>query len=112
MNNVGTVTGRLCFVGELVIALATASCSNIQSGKGEEPMPTVSIEQVLKENTDELMAIPGVVGTAQSLCDGKDCIHVYVVEMTSDLEAKVPKILEGYPVEIQVTGEFNALPEE
>ena len=73
-------------------------------------MPTKPIEEVLKAHTDSLMAIPGVVGTAQSLCGGKDCIQIYVVEMTPELEKRLPRRLEGYPVEVQVTGEFKALP--
>ncbi len=73
-------------------------------------MPTKPIEEVLKAHTDSLMSIPGVVGTAQSLCGGKDCIQIYVVTMTPELEKRIPRRLEGYPVEVQVTGEFKALP--
>ena len=50
-----------------VLAAGLASCANSQ--QGEQTMPTKSIEEVLKAHTDALMAIPGVVGTAQSLCD-------------------------------------------
>ena len=73
-------------------------------------MPENSIETVLKKHTDALMAMPGVVGTAQSLCDDKPCIKVYVVALTPELQQKIPKDLEGYPVDIEVTGEFRALP--
>ena len=73
-------------------------------------MPEKPIEAVLKEHTDNLMALPGVVGTAQGLCDDKPCIKIYVVALTPELEQKIPKNLEGYPVDIEVTGEFRALP--
>jgi len=73
-------------------------------------MPKKSIETVLKEHTDELMAMPGVVGTAQSLCGGKPCIKIYVSDMTAELQQKLPKTLEGYAVDVEVTGEFRALP--
>lgn len=64
-----------------------------------------SIEQVLKENTDRLMMIPGVVGTAIGECDELPCpekfgacIKILVVELTDELEMKLPKNIEGYPV--------------
>ncbi len=71
-----------------------------------------SIEIVLREHTDELMAMSGVVGTAQSLCDDKPCIKVYVIALTPELEQKIPKNIEGYPVDIEVTGELHALPKK
>ncbi|MCH8956276.1 hypothetical protein IIA28_13310 [candidate division KSB1 bacterium] len=75
-------------------------------------MASKTIEQVLKENTNHLMSLPGVVGVAQSLCDNKDCIRIYVTQKSPELEQKIPKELDGYPVEIEVTGEFKALPEK
>ena len=85
---------------------------NLQDEEGEETMASKTIEQVLKEHTEELMALPGVVGVAQSLCDGQDCIKVYVVQMTPELKQKIPDELAGYQVDIEVTGEFKALPEK
>jgi hypothetical protein len=82
-----------------------------QKDRGEESqVPTKTIEEVLKEHTSKLMSIPGVVGTAQSLCEGQPCIKVFVSKKTEKLEQKIPKILEGYPVVIQKTGKFKALP--
>lgn len=68
------------------------------------------IENVLMEYTNKLMSIPGVIGIAQGLCDGKPCIKVYVIEMTPELDQKIPCSLEGYPVSIEETGEIRALP--
>ncbi len=73
-------------------------------------MPQRPIEAVLKEHTDKLMAMSGVVGTAQGLCDGKPCIKVYVAELTPEVKKKIPKNLEGYAAEVEATGEFRALP--
>ena len=77
--------------------------------QGETKIPKKSIQQVLHEHSPELMKIPGVVGTAQSLCDGEPCIMVMVAACTAALEQKIPKRLEGYRVWIRVTGEFRAL---
>ena len=68
----------------------------------------MKVEEVLKKYTDSLMIIPGVVGTGQGLFGGKSCIKVFVVKKTSELENKIPKTLEGYPVKIKETGVFRA----
>ena len=70
---------------------------------------TRPIADVLCEHTNSLMALPGVVGTAQGEQDGKPCIMVLLVELTDDLRAQVPKELDGYPVVISETGEIKAL---
>jgi hypothetical protein len=67
------------------------------------------IEAVLKAHTAVLMKLPGVVGTAQGLCENKPCIKVYVIRKTPDLERRIPGSLEGYRVVIEETGEIKAL---
>lgn len=96
------------------IASCTAKTEHktVDNRRGENIMSAKTIEVVLKEHTNKLMAMPGVVGTAQGLCDDKPCIKVFVIEMTPELEQKIPKNLEGYPVDIEVTGEFRALPKK
>jgi hypothetical protein len=74
-------------------------------------VPKKPIEQVLKEYTADLMSLPGVVGTGQGLCSGQPCIKVFVIKRTAKLEKRIPKNLEGYPVVIQETGKFKALPD-
>ena len=67
------------------------------------------IEEVLRDHTDALMALPGVVGTAQGEQDGAPCVMVLVVELTDDLKRQIPEGLDGYPVVISETGEIKAL---
>lgn len=74
-------------------------------------MTQKSIEEVLRKYTDTLMSFQGVVGCAQGLCDGKPCIKVLVSEMTPDVLEKIPRVLEGYPVEIEEIGTIKAFPE-
>ncbi len=76
---------------------------------GEKRMPTKTIERVLKEHTDEWMAIPGVVGTAMGEHKGKPCIKILVVEKTQKLARQIPSQVEGFPVVIEETGEIRAL---
>jgi len=108
-------TTKMTFVsiGLISFAIGIGSCVNkaVENGQGEDTMPPKTIEEVLKEHTEELMSIPGVVGTAEGLCDGNPCIKVFVIEFTPELEQKILNILEGYPVEVEETGEFEALPE-
>ena len=72
-------------------------------------MPRKSLEEVLQEHTNGLMAIPGVVGTAQGFCSGEPCIRVFTVESSDELLRQIPQEIEGYPVEVQETGEFRKL---
>ena len=72
-------------------------------------MQQKTIEAVLKEHTDSLMALPGVVGTAQGQCAGRPCIRVFVVKKTPDLLKQIPSSIGGYTVEVQETGEIRAL---
>jgi len=102
--------GFMAAVSLLWVLSATVACS--QQGahqQKEKPMSEKTIEAVLKEHTDKLMSLPGVVGTAQGECAGKPCIKVFVAKKTSDLLKQIPATLEGYAVEIQVTGEIKAL---
>jgi hypothetical protein len=96
----------------LITVVAIVTCTNkIACGpRGENRMAEKAIQDVLKEHTIELMSLPGVVGTAQGLCDGKPCIKVFVIEKTPELDQRIPDTLEGYPVMVEETGEIRALP--
>lgn len=63
-----------------------------------------TIEAVLAEHSDSLMAVPGVLGTAVGRCSGAPCIRVLVGRVTDEVRRRVPHTLEGYPVHIDVTG--------
>ncbi len=73
-------------------------------------MPAEAIEEVLNEYTEELMGLPGVVGTGRGLCDDKPCLKVFVIKETPEIDQKIPRTLDGYPVVIEETGEIRALP--
>ena len=73
-------------------------------------MATRDIKEVMEAHTEELMAIPGVVGVyIGALDDGTPCIKVMVIEKTPELEQKIPKALEGHPIVIEETGEIRPL---
>ncbi len=101
----------MVMVGLLWLVAAGVACGQ-QGGKGDQesrPMQQKKIETVLKEHTDSLMALPGVVGTAIGECAGKPCIKVYVEKKTPELLKQIPSTIDGYTVAVQETGEIRAL---
>ncbi len=98
-------------VGLLCLTAAGLACG--QQGASDQPerkpMAQKKIEAVLKEHTDSLMALPGVVGTAIGECAGKPCIKVFVEKKTPELLMQIPSAIEGYMVSVQETGEIRAL---
>lgn len=75
-------------------------------------MSPQTIEAALEAHAVELMDLSGVVGVAQSRCEGQPCIKVFVTEQSPDLEQTIRTILAGVPVVIEETGEIRALPDD
>ena len=76
--------------------------------KGQS-MAERTIEQVLKDRTDDWMAISGVEGTAIGLFEGKPCIKIFTSSKAQEIRDKIPSTVEGHPVIIEETGAFRAL---
>lgn len=96
--------GRLA---PLLVWAVLASCAAGPREK-EQAVPPRTIEQVLAAHTDSLMTIPGVVGTAIGLCGGKRCIRVFLRDSSAATRKRIPDRLEGYRVDVEVTGPFRA----
>ena len=107
-SRVPAILGLLLF---LWFAATMVSCSREQAEIGQEDpsKPNKSLEEILQEYTDSLMTMSGVVGTAQGLCDGEPCIRVFVIKKSDELMGQIPPMIEGYPVDVQETGEFRKL---
>ena len=75
-------------------------------------MPEKTIQQVLADHADSLMALPGIVGVAQGECSGQPCIRIFASKKTEELLKLIPAVIEGYQVAVDETGEFKALEEE
>lgn len=91
------------------IVSAALACAGGGAGKGDRTGQEVnrSIEEVQETHSAEWMKIPGVVGTGIGLCDDEPCIKVFVVRRTEEIDEKIPDLVEGYAVRIEVTGEFQ-----
>lgn len=109
----------------LVIVFTYILSAGLAGCKGEEPKRSIfvmdtlrthskrSIEEVMNAHTDELMSIPDVNGVyIGELSDGRECITVLVSRKTELHKKKIPKMLEGYPVIIEETGEVRPLMEK
>ena len=57
-------------------------------------MQKKSIQLVLREHTDSLMALQGVVGTAQGQRDGKPCIKVFELNFPKGQIRKVTALVK------------------
>ena len=94
-----------------VLAVSVLGCRE-RAGSDSEQVRQMShrtIQQVLKDKTDEWMAIPGVEGTAIGLFEGEPCIRILASVEPRELRARIPSAVEGYPVIIEQTGTFRAL---
>ena len=92
-----------------------ASPAQVASGPGYERgagTTNSTTHQVLKRNRDAIMALPGVLGTGLSLCEGDPCIKVFVTERRSETERELERLLNGHPFIIEESGRFEALPKE
>ena len=76
---------------------------------GSKQVTTKPISEVLRIRTPELMAIPGVVGTGEGELRGKPTVLVLVARRTREIDSRIPKSLDGYPVDIRVVGEVRKL---
>ncbi len=77
----------------------------------EETTPRRDINDVLRDHDRELLAIPGVVGVYVGLLEDEKttCLKVMVVKKSPEVEQKIPKQLEGYPVVLDETGVIRPL---
>jgi hypothetical protein len=73
--------------------------------------PQRDIKDVLRDHDAEFMAISGVVGVYTGLGDDgrTPCIRVMLARRSPETMRAVPRVVEGYPVVIEVTGEIRPL---
>ena len=91
------------------MAAVLAGCG-LLANENETPEDQVSqrsIQEVQEAFTPEWMELPWVLGTGLALCDGKPCIRVFLARESPEARAAIPEEVEGYPVELVVTGPFE-----
>ena len=100
---------RAILLGLAVIAVAAVVLITYLVLQREEQHLT--IEQVKERHETELMAIEGVVGVGIGECEGEPCVKVLLENDSPDLKRQIPTQLDGYPVDAEVVGSLEALPE-
>jgi len=72
--------------------------------------PTRPIDEVLAEHDQEILTIPGVtmiyVGANPQ---GKPCLKVGVEVATPEVEERIPREIEGWPVVVEETGKIEPM---
>lgn len=72
--------------------------------------PTRDISAVLADHAPVWMRIPGVTMVAEGKTeDGRDCLRIFVETLTPQLRSRLPEVVEGYPVEVEESGEIRPL---
>ena len=69
------------------------------------------IEAVKRRHEAWLLNLPNVVGVGIGECDAAPCIKLYVEQKTPELERRIPEQLEGFKVDIEVSGPFQIQPQ-
>jgi hypothetical protein len=102
---------RVLRTAPALVLLGVMSCASHSASTepAESHVARLTIQDVLKKNTDHLMSVPGVLGVAVGERGGRPCILVLVVEKTSEIITKIPSELEGFPVVIEETGAIRRL---
>jgi hypothetical protein len=88
----------------LVVCLASGFSIQKRVAMAQE---NATIEQVKDQHVTELMSIEGIEGVGIGEEEDRPVIKIYVSNASRELRQQVPTELEGYPVRIEVTGEFN-----
>lgn len=95
-----------------MLALVFPGCTKSGEEKpAEQQKPMLrDINDVMRDHTNELMSLPGVVGVFIGQgADGVPCIKVMIAEEDSMVIRRIPKELEGHTVIVEVTGEIRPL---
>jgi hypothetical protein len=96
-----------------VMCLYILQCCRSKDKKDDDMgnKPSVrDINKVIDAHSKEWMSLPGIVGCYVSINEkGDSCIVIMAVKKTTEITKKIPKTIEGYPVEIQESGEVKPL---
>ena len=88
----------------------TYGCSH-NMRRSTSATPLRDINAVLADHDQNLLAIPGVVGVYVGLLSDEktSCLKVMLARKDASLEGRIPRTLEGHPVETEVTGEIHPM---
>lgn len=99
----------------LILAVLVLSCAPRPSSEHAKPgrSPVVQRDDfrtVLARRTPELMAIEGVSGTGEGMDAGDTVLVVFVTRRTAEIEARVPREIDGWRTVLREVGQVTAPP--
>ena len=99
----------------VLVGLSLPALAFCRPGAGEAPptpsesqVPDTSIIAAQEALTEEVMRLPGVVGTAVGLCADHPCIKVFLAGPSPELAERIPRTYRGFQVDVEVSGEIRA----
>ena len=104
-----TPDAHVCLARALLLlpVLALLGC---EGGGGGGGTPTVTAARAIELHADSLMAIPGVVGVYEGRSkSGETVLRVMLAARSAEAERRIPRRLEGYRVEIEVSGKLEPM---
>jgi hypothetical protein len=114
----GNLTMKLCgrqwlrvWLPTLLLRLNSSIVYSQNMAQNSSPRPSRDINAVLAAHDKELLRIPDVAGVYVSTNkDGRTlCLKVILARKNPESERKIPRVIEGYPVVTEVTGDVRAL---
>jgi hypothetical protein len=84
--------------------------SDHAAGRARKTVKTGPITVVLAARTPEFLRIPGVIGTGEGTEGGERVIVLFITRHTPDLDAKLPREIDGYAVVVREIGDVTAPP--
>jgi hypothetical protein len=94
----------------LTLTLIVLGVGWFLGGCGNLMTSSADITTVQKQLESQVLDLPGVVGVGVGECDGEPCLKVFVEQRTPELDDQIPEQLEGFKVDIEVTGPIHILP--
>ena len=87
----------------MIVVLTLAGCGP-PDAPPEDEQAMSTIQEVKEARAEGWMALPGVTGVGIGLCDGEECLRVFLARPSPEAEDAIPERVEGYRVELEVTG--------
>jgi hypothetical protein len=101
---------RVTYVSLLIFVYVFSLLACFPHAMAQNSSPNRDINTVLAAHDKELLAIPDVVGVYVGTTgdDRQLCLKVMLARANPESERKIPRMIEGYPVVTEVTGEIKA----
>jgi hypothetical protein len=100
----------MTLVSVLIFVSLLSLLASYPQAMAQNSSPNRDINTVLAAHDKELLAIPDVVGVYVSSIgdEGQLCLKVMLARKNPESERKIPRVIEGYRVIAEVTGEIEA----